>query len=239
MNVHNLTLHGIELMGKPLRDLTGGKFGRWLVIERAERPRESSQTGAYWLCVCECGIKRVKRGADLVRVGGSCGCLKSEVSASNMKHMQLERHGTIEDRFFSRFKVSDSGCWLWIAHCDKDGYGILPGNHASIRAHRFSFIHHHGPIDDGMVICHKCDNPGCVNPDHLFAGTTKDNCHDMLSKGRDMMVGSKNNKAKLSESDVVKIRDSNLSSESLAREFNVSKSTIKRIKNRTQWRHVE
>lgn len=226
-------------MGKPIRDLTGGKFGRWLVIERAQRPRASSQTGAYWLCVCECGVERVKRGAELVRNGGSCGCLKSEMNSESMKAMQLARHGTIEDRFFSRFKVSESGCWIWSAHCDKDGYGVLPGNEVSIRAHRFSFIHHFGPIDDGAIICHKCDNPGCVNPEHLFSGTTKENCQDMLLKGRDKMVGSRNNKAKLNEEQVAFIRQSTLSALSLSIKFSVSKSAIKRIKNGTQWRHVK
>lgn len=226
-------------MGKPLRDLTGGKFGRWTVIKRVDRPDGCTQTGAYWLCLCECGTERIKRGAEIVRNGGSCGCLRSDVSKVNMKAMQLERHGTIEERFFSRFKASDSGCWLWTAHCDKDGYGLLPGNHESIRAHRFSFIHHIGPIGDGLVVCHKCDNPACVNPDHLFAGTTKDNCRDMLSKGRDMIVGSKNNKAKLSEVDVANIIESKLSYHSLADKFGVSKSTIENIKKRKSWRHVK
>lgn len=226
-------------MGKPLRDLTGGKFGRWFVIERAERPMQSSQTGAYWLCVCECGERRIKRGADLVRVGGSCGCLKSEVSSERMKAMQLLRHGTIEERFFSRFKISESGCWMWTAHSDKDGYGLLPGNYESVRAHRFSFIHHYGHIEDGVVICHKCDNPGCVNPDHLFAGTTKENCQDMLSKGRDKMVGSRNNKAKLTEENIIEIRQSKQSYMSIADYYGVSVSTIKRIKSRTLWRHVK
>lgn len=225
-------------MGKPLRDLTGGKFGRWLVIERARRPTGSSQTGAYWLCICECGVKRVKRGADLVRVGGSCGCLKSEINSTAMKEMQSSKHGTIEERFFRRFKVSSLGCWLWNAHCDKDGYGVLPGNRENIRAHRFSYLYHYGPIDNGAVICHKCDNPGCVNPDHLFVGTTKENCQDMLSKGRDKIVGSRNNKAKLTEDEIIEIRESNISYVILAGYYGVSVSTIKKIKSRTSWRHV-
>ena len=238
-NVHNHTMQRHKHMGKPLRDLTGGKFGRWLVICRADRPENATQTGAYWTCVCECGVERVKRGAELVRNGGSCGCLKSEVNANAMKKMQLKRHGTVSERFFNRFKVSESGCWLWTSHCDKDGYGILPGNHGNVRAHRFSYVHHYGRIDAGMVICHKCDNPSCVNPDHLFIGTTKENFQDMLSKGRDKMVGSRNNKAKLNEDQVAFIRQSTLSALALSIEFSVSKSAIKRIKNGTQWRHVK
>ncbi|AUR94122.1 hypothetical protein NVP1191O_63 [Vibrio phage 1.191.O._10N.286.52.B4] len=226
-------------MGKPLRDLSNQKFGRWSVLSRAERPKNSSQTGAYWLCVCDCGTRRVKRGADLVRVGGSCGCLKSEKNSKSMKQMQLQKYGTVEERFFNRFKKDHSGCWLWVSHCDKDGYGILPATGAAVRAHRLSYEIHKGPIPHGMVICHSCDNPSCVNPDHLFSGTTKDNCQDMLSKGRDKMVGSRNNKAKLTEVQVTEIRSSGRSKYELAETYSVSVSTIKQIRRNKSWRHVK
>lgn len=225
-------------MGKPLRDLTNQKFGRWTVLHRAEKPLSSSQTGAYWMCVCECGTNRVKRGADLVKSGGSCGCLKSEINSKTMKKMQMDKHGSISDRFHSRYKKTDNGCWTWIAHTDKDGYGILPTNSASIRAHRFSYELYIGVIPEELVVCHKCDNPSCVNPEHLFIGTVKDNCQDMLSKGRDKMVGSKNNKAKLNENDIKNIRNSTESYQSIAIEYNVSISTIKRIRSGKNWSHV-
>ncbi len=225
-------------MGKKALELTGKKFGRLTAIKRVPKPEGTSQSAAYWLFECDCGNRRIRKGSEVARVGGSCGCLKSEVNSKAMKKMQIERHGTVEQRFFNRFDKSENGCWIWNSHCDKNGYGILPANGPSIRAHRFSFEYHVEPIKEGNVICHTCDNPSCVNPDHLFQGTTKDNCDDMISKGRDKMIGSRNNKSKLTESDIPKIRSSKEHNSSIALRFGVSESTIKRVKNKTIWRHV-
>ncbi len=227
-------------MSKPLRDLTGQKFGSWTVTSRAEKPFNTTQTGAYWNCECECGSKAVKRGASIVHRGGSCGCKKSEIAAKNMRKMQLERHGTIDDRFMSRFIIdAKTGCWDWISHKDKDGYGLLPVNGPAIRAHRFSYEKYNGKIPDGMIICHKCDNPSCVNPLHLFAGTVKDNCDDMIAKERDAIIGERNNKAKLTNDDVIYILSSYMPINELAKKFNVHKSTIRRIKNNDAWRNIK
>jgi len=226
-------------MGKPALNLKGKKFGRFTAIERVEKPKGTNQTAAYWLFRCECGEERIRKGAEVARVGGSCGCLKSEVNRKAMKDMQLKKHGTILDRFLSRFKVNDSGCWIWQAHSDKDGYGILPSNELPIRAHRFSFEHYIEPIRKYNVVCHTCDNPSCVNPDHLFQGTVKDNCNDMINKNRDKIIGSRNNKSKLTELDIPKIRMAKEHNSVIAESFGVSESTIKRIKNKSLWRHVK
>jgi hypothetical protein len=87
-------------------------------------------------------------------------------------------------------------CWEWAGHCDEHGYPRL-GNCISkkfpdygingppiLKASRVSWEIHNGPIPNGLVVCHTCDNPGCVNPKHLFLGTQKDNIHDMIEKGR-------------------------------------------------------
>src|ERR1700730_2840026 len=93
----------------------------------------------------------------------------------------------IEDlpkRFTEKIKFNDS-CWLWTAAKDKDGYGFFSVNGKQTKAHRFSFAHYNGEIPTGMIVCHKCDTPSCVNPDHLFLGTHKINLDDMRSKGRE------------------------------------------------------
>ena len=85
-------------------------------------------------------------------------------------------------RFWSKVDITDD-CWEWTACKTSFGYGQLGIDGIMTNAHRISWEISNGPIPDGMVICHKCDNPGCVNPDHLFAGTHKDNIADCISRG--------------------------------------------------------
>ena len=75
-------------------------------------------------------------------------------------------------------------CWLWLGSVNNYGYGTLGHNKKVILAHRYAWEITNGAIPDGLLVCHSCDNPPCVNPDHLFLGTHTDNLNDCISKGR-------------------------------------------------------
>lgn len=93
---------------------------------------------------------------------------------------------TVEQRFNKKYLINEhTDCWEWTRSTNNVGYGMFRYRKGLMRtAHRVSYEMHKGPIPDGMIVCHTCDNPKCVNPDHLWLGTRRDNYNDMVAKGR-------------------------------------------------------
>lgn len=94
------------------------------------------------------------------------------------------RHAPVEERLRARLVLAPFGCLEWTGARDHDGYGRINSAGLRLRTHRVAWAHENGPIPSGMLVLHRCDNPPCCNPDHLFIGTNADNTADMMDKCR-------------------------------------------------------
>lgn len=192
-----------------------------------------------------CGIK----GCDLpVKALGLC----NKHWHRNRKYgspLALKSHsGTMKglsarERFDLQMKVTE-GCWIWAAGMDKDGYGRFRGEYDGrmyLTAHRYSWaLHNRQQIPDGMLVCHKCDNPRCVNPDHLFLGTNTDNMRDKIAKNRhNAPRGALAPTAILTEEQARAILADPRPYAQIAADYGVAAPTIGSIKSRKSWAHIE
>ncbi len=154
-------------------------------------------------------------------------------------------------RFQQKYMVDqDTGCWIWIGSRGRGEYGQFSLNGRTEWAHRAIFEHHHGPIPNGLFVCHNCpsgDNPSCVNPDHLYLGTAQDNMDDKVAKGRQSHFGGSNPgesnpSSILKEEDVIMIRElyktRQFSQTEIACYYGISQSQVSSIVTGRNWSHV-
>lgn len=146
--------------------------------------------------------------------------------------------------FLSKFRVdATTGCWMWTGRQTKGGYGQISVSGKTMYAHRWAFAHYNDDLSDHLCVCHECDHPGCVNPEHLFLGTRGDNNRDCSAKGRSFIPrGSLHPRAKLNE-EIVKVVRARLGTTrekvaSVARELGVSAQSLRRAVKGLSWRHV-
>lgn len=141
-------------------------------------------------------------------------------------------------RFEEKFiPVTESGCWLWTASVDRGGYGQFHMSGKCAKSHRASYQLYVGPLDPSLHVCHKCDTPSCVNPEHLFLGTDADNLSDMSAKGRSPR-GTRNGHTSLSEDDVRAIRSDTRAQHVIAAAYSIHQTTVSYIKRRATWAHI-
>lgn len=198
--------------------------------------QESNELNPSGLCQCGCG-----EPAPLATENRTS---RGYVRGKPIQYIKGHRNGPtprpVSDRFWPHVEKSE-GCWMWTASTWSFGHGRMSaGGGRDTGAHRVSWEIHYGPIPDGLQVLHRCDNPSCVRPDHLFLGTHTDNMHDMITKGRNMH-GDQHTKAKLTSADVTRIRllvRRGAVQRRVARLFDVSPSTICEVVSGKRWKSV-
>lgn len=145
----------------------------------------------------------------------------------------------LADRFWSKVQMAD-GCWIWTGAKTTGGYGHISRDGRRQRAHRVSWELHHGAIPPGLQVCHACDNPQCVRPDHLWLGTNSENQIDSSSKRRKCM-GERHRSAKLTAEIVRSIRaevNSGVMQRDVAAKHGVDPTAVSQIMRGKTWKHV-
>lgn len=151
---------------------------------------------------------------------------------------------SIKTRFWSKVDQSTGpdNCWSWLGFNDRDGYGKFDYLGRSVPASRMAYELTYGTIPAGLLACHNCDNPGCCNPRHIYAGTYTDNNLDTFRRGRRNHKGENCPTSRLTEKQVSairsKYRSGKITQEELAQRYGVDHSTISAIVRRKSWTHI-
>jgi hypothetical protein len=150
----------------------------------------------------------------------------------------------VDVRFERLHTKTEGGCWEWKGSLDQDGYGVFHGVFNDVlykRAHRFSWAFHSlSDIPKGMMVCHSCDNPKCVNPGHLWLGSAAENHDDMVAKGRRRsQAGEASHRAKVTEEQARAILADARPYSEIAAAYGLKISSVSSIKNRVSWSHLK
>ena len=148
------------------------------------------------------------------------------------------------ERIYTSSSVNkETECWEWSAHRNSGGYGTINAGGKVQLAHRLSYRLFKRPIPEGMCVCHRCDNPCCVNPDHLWLATNAENVRDRDEKGRlDCRVGENNGNAKITEVvafDIVELLSEGQGPAEIARKLGVGPGIVYSIKYNRTWKHID
>lgn len=153
--------------------------------------------------------------------------------AGKLPKTNLYVRGTLADKLKS-YIVGSNGCWMWQGALNEDGYGHLVHEGRRPAVHRLSYEFYKGEIPEHMCVCHSCDTPACINPDHLFLASHKGNMEDKVSKGR-QYKGIEVWSAKINMAIAAKIRVDSRVHREIAAEYGIHTSAISRIKHNKIW----
>lgn len=141
-------------------------------------------------------------------------------------------------RFWSQVDVGHrTECWPWLGSAAESGHGFFKMDCKTHVSHRVAYRMAYGELDDGVVVRHSCDAPACCNPTHLLAGTHADNVRDRMIRNRSAR-GESSGRARLTESAVRHIRDSEMQARDLASLYRVSIYTVRAARQRVSWKHL-
>ena len=163
----------------------------------------------------------------------------SQLKASPVPQLSARALVTFENTFIPE---PNSGCWLWMKDWGSRGYGQFEINGRMYLSHRISYSTYVGPIPHGAHVLHKCDNPACVNPDHLYLGTHRENMRDMSRRGRGkppLFLGEACPWARVTDEMVRKIRLEKRTSTLAAPDYGIAASTFNSIRRGEKWSHVK
>lgn len=211
--------------GQQPEDLSQRKFGKLLAVEAVGRIGNSRHY--FWKCRCDCGGEHIVSTQHL-KTGQVKKC----------KACPLKTDKELLEEAIERFNQNiekKGSCWIWKGIIVKS-YGMMFYK-KPIKSHRFSYMLFNGQLDPNKFICHTCDNPLCVNPDHLFQGSSKENTQDASKKGR-LLSGEKSHYSKLTEEEVIDILTSKEKGVTLASRYGVDKNTISNIRRRKSWKNI-
>lgn len=149
----------------------------------------------------------------------------------------VTENDVLKARLYCKARLMESGCWFWIGSKRK-GYGLLQHNKRTSSAHRVAYEVFNGPIPKGLVVRHGCDNPSCINPDHLTLGTQLENVRDREVRNRRDVKGEQIGTSKLTVAEVLEIKKSSDSLDVLAERYGVDRSNVWAIRSGKSWKHL-
>jgi hypothetical protein len=204
--------------------IPGRRYNRIVVKEKIKN--------RMWACVCDCGETLFVSTNQLGRI----------VHCQKRNRLNDKEYHEITIKRFLHKVDNKNACWTWKGNVSKHGYGVSSYRSKSTLAHRLSWILFRGNLPKDLDVCHHCDNPKCVNPEHLFLGTAKDNVMDCFNKKRKSHKGENHPRAKIKEQDVKEIfqlRKNGWTHQKLADRFKLTQSAVSNILHRRLWKHID